>query len=59
MPVYMFPGLLAGISPELKRRMQGRSCFNFRQLDDRLMVELRQLTKKSFNRFKKEGAALA
>ena len=29
MPVYVNPELLKGISPELKKRMQGRSCFNF------------------------------
>jgi len=27
-PVYMFPELLKGMSPELKKRMQGKSCFN-------------------------------
>ena len=29
MPVYLKPELLASISPELKARMQGKSCFNF------------------------------
>ena len=29
MPVYVEPSLLDGISPELRRRMQGKSCFNF------------------------------
>ena len=29
MPVYMHPELLEGISPPLKKRMQGKSCFNF------------------------------
>src|SRR5688572_14584146 len=37
MPVYVNPSLLDGISPELKRRMQGKSCFNFTTLDDDLM----------------------
>jgi hypothetical protein len=27
MPVYVEPKLLDGISPELKKRMQGESCF--------------------------------
>ena len=34
MPVYMFPDLLEGISPALKKRMQGKSCFNFKQVDE-------------------------
>jgi hypothetical protein len=57
MPVYMFPELLDDISPELKKRMQGKSCFNFTRLDKKLMAELKRLTKKSFTRFRKEGAA--
>ena len=30
MPVYMNPKLLDGMSNELRARMQGKSCFNFR-----------------------------
>lgn len=33
MPVYMFPDLLKGISPELKKHMQGKSCFNFKKVE--------------------------
>jgi len=53
-PVYMFPELLKGISPELKKRMQGKSCFNFKEIDKKLLSELKQLTKAGFERFKKE-----
>src|SRR5690348_11001107 len=28
MPLYMCPALLKAISPELKKRMQGKACFN-------------------------------
>ncbi len=52
--VYMFPDLLKGISSELKKRMQGKSCFNFVAADRKLFTELRQLTKKGFDRFKQE-----
>lgn len=52
MPVYVFPDLLREISPELKRRMQGKSCFNFKTLDERLLDELAKLTKAGFARFK-------
>ena len=37
MPVYMFPDLLDGISPELRRRMQGKSCFNFKKAESALL----------------------
>ena len=55
MPVYVCPDLLAGMSPELKKRMQGKSCFNFRAADPRLFAELKALTKRSFERFKEAG----
>ena len=54
MPVYMYPDLLNGISPELKKRMQGKSCFNFKQVEPTLFKELAELTKKGYERFKKE-----
>lgn len=54
MPVYMYPDLLKGISPELKKQMQGKSCFNFKQVEPALFKELAALTKKGFERFKKE-----
>lgn len=53
-PVYMFPDLLENISPALKKRMQGKSCFNFKEIDQGLFRELKQLAKKGFDRFKKE-----
>ncbi len=51
MPVYMFPDLLKGISPELKKHMQGKSCFNFKKIEKSLFAELSQLTKQGFERF--------
>ena len=53
-PVYLFPELLNDISPELRKRMQGKSCFNFKEIDEDLFTELDALTKKSLLRFKKE-----
>ena len=52
MPVYVFPELLRELSPELKRRMQGKSCFNFKTSDEKLLNELAKLTKASFAKFK-------
>lgn len=54
MPVYMCPDLLKDISPELKKRMQGKSCFNFKKIEKSLLAELSQLTKQGFERFIKE-----
>ena len=54
-PVYMFPGLLDGISPELKARMQGKSCFNFRAPDAALFRELAGLAEAGLARMKAEG----
>ena len=54
MPVYMVPDLLTDISPELKKHMQGKSCFNFKRVDEALFKELAELTRKSFEHFQKE-----
>lgn len=51
MPVYACPDIVEKISPDLKKRMQGKSCFNFTAPDDKLFNELRKLTKAGFARF--------
>ena len=55
MPVYIYPELLSGISPELKKRMQGKSCFNFRKVEPDLFTELTRLTRDGAEKFKKEN----
>ena len=50
MGVYGDGGLAATISPELKRRMQGKSCFNFTRIDEGLFRELEALTARSIER---------
>jgi hypothetical protein len=50
MPVYVDPSLAETISPELKRRMQGKSCFNFSRVDEGLFAELASLTRIGFER---------
>ena len=54
MPVYMYPELLNEISHELKKHMQGKSCFNFKKVEPELFQELADLTKKSYERFQNE-----
>jgi len=54
MPVYMYPELLNDLSPELKKRMQGKSCFNFKKVEPDLFSELADLTRKSVEKFQQE-----
>jgi len=51
MSVYACPDLLKSMSPELKKRMQGRSCFNFKEVDEKLFKELAKLTKAGAAKF--------
>ena len=46
MCVYMAPDLLEAMSPELGKRMQGKSCFNFTRVDEGLFDELSAITTK-------------
>jgi hypothetical protein len=55
MPVYMFPGLLDSRSEKLRARMQGKSCFNFKVVDEALFEELKDLTTEGFTRCKEAG----
>jgi hypothetical protein len=50
MPVYVDPSLLKDVSPELRKRMQGKSCFNFTREDDALLDELTALTMRGYDR---------
>jgi hypothetical protein len=44
MPVYAYPEMRKSLSPGLRKRMQGKACFNFTAVDEELFEELRQLT---------------
>ena len=54
-PVYTNTELLEGMSPELRKRMQGKSCFNFTRLEKPLERELRKLTQAGFDCYHKRG----
>jgi hypothetical protein len=43
MSVYASQELMASMSPELRQRMQGKSCFNFTRIDEPLFAELGRL----------------
>jgi hypothetical protein len=53
MSVYIFPDLLDDVSPELRARMQGKSCFNFKRIEPQQLKELARLTRKGLARFKR------
>ncbi len=55
MPVYAKPELLEALSPELRSRMQGKSCFNFTEVDKPLFKELAALTKSGFASYNEQG----
>ena len=51
-PVYAAPELGKSMSPELKKRMQGKGCFNFTTVDEKLFRELALLTEAGYKNFK-------
>jgi hypothetical protein len=54
MPVYAYPDLLDHAG-DLRTRMQGKSCFNFRQLDDAQVEALAGLVRRGYERYAAEG----
>lgn len=50
-PIYACPDLAKGMSAELKKRMQGKGCFNFKSVDVKLFKELADLTKTGLQKF--------
>ena len=54
MPVYACRELQDSMTPELKKHMQGKSCFNFKTVDEKLFKQLAKLTKASFTQFSGE-----
>jgi hypothetical protein len=55
LPVYGAPELLKGMSPALKKRMQGKACFNFTTVDEACFAELGRLTAAGLKLFKSQG----
>jgi hypothetical protein len=55
MPLYWEPSLATGISAELKKRMQGKTCFNFTGPDAVLFRELSKLTSRGFALYKRKN----
>jgi hypothetical protein len=51
-PRYPCPEMGRMVSSNLKQRMQGKSCFNFRTLDEALFAELSGLTKAGVEKYR-------
>jgi hypothetical protein len=51
MPIYMNPSLQKAVPAALKKRMQGKSCFNFTSIDPEQLQALRALTAEAIASF--------
>ena len=55
-PVYTNPELLDEIPETLRKRMQGKSCFNFKkEILEEHLDGLKELTKKGYEKFVESG----
>ena len=52
MPIYMDPALMPTVSAALRKRMQGKACFNFKTIERSEAKELATLTKRALASFK-------
>lgn len=52
MPLYMNRALMATVPAALRKRMQGKACFNFKTIDRTEAKELAAVTKKGLAAFK-------
>lgn len=57
MPLYALPSLRERVSADLLKRMQGKSCFNFKKVDPELFDGLDQLTAECAAAYAKPVAA--
>jgi hypothetical protein len=53
MPVYWSPEVVKAMSPELKKRMQGKACFNFKTVEPKLFAELKKISDAGYKEFVK------
>lgn len=55
MPVYGCREIVESMSPELRARMQGKACFNFKKVEPALFKELADVTKRAVEAFQRGG----
>ena len=51
MPVYTYPTLLDGVSAGLRKRLKGKTTFNFTVVDEALFAELDSLTARCYEAY--------
>ena len=55
MPLYMNPAVAKNVTPALKKRMQGKTCFNFKNYPEpELLEDLKRLTEAGFQQWSKQ-----
>jgi len=54
MPLYSYPELLKTVPSGLKKRMQGKSCFNFTAVDPEAIGQLKEVVAAGFKKFGEE-----
>jgi hypothetical protein len=57
MALYFYPEMLETVSENLKKHLNGKTCFHFKKLEPELFAELENLTARGYARFQKEGLA--
>lgn len=55
MPVYVEPALLKSIPDKLRRHMHGKSCFNFKSIDEDLLKEVKEITLAAYRSYEDSG----
>lgn len=55
MALYMNAPMNALVPPTLKKRMQGKACFNFKTIDKELLADVKALTQAGVDDYRKRG----
>jgi hypothetical protein len=56
-PLYMCPEMKEKIPAELLKTLKGKTCFNIKKLDDKLLKQVKDTLKKGYEFYKTKGIA--
>ncbi len=51
-PIYSHPDLFSNISPDLRKVLKGKSCFNINKTNPQLLKEIENILKEGINKYK-------
>lgn len=51
-PIYSHPDLFSNISPDLRKVLKGKSCFNIKKTNPQLLKEIETILKEGINKYK-------